>query len=147
MILKFKNFLHKYEKFVPPVAIFGGFVMDTLTLGRIDQPLEPTGGIFWGVNSTFRGDLFLVKHQASTINHQLLRLGQKSSGFLRTLGTPNTVRSNKVLQQVRAVNILRATPIPRVRAKPFTKPEPSQNRAAQAIKVVTLPSKILEKAR
>jgi hypothetical protein len=49
--------------------------------------------------------------------------------------------------QVIAVNILTATPKANVRAKPFTSPEPNQNKAAQAIQVVTLLSKILEKAR
>ncbi len=46
-----------------------------------------------------------------------------------------------------AVNILTATPKARVRANPLTKPDPNQNKAAHAIQVVTLLSKILEKAR
>jgi predicted component of type VI protein secretion system len=35
----------------------------------------------------------------------------------------------------------------KVKAKPLTNPEPNQNKAPQAIKVVTLLSRILEKAR
>jgi hypothetical protein len=46
-----------------------------------------------------------------------------------------------------AENILMATPKAKVRAKPFTNPDPSQKSAAQAIHVVTLLSKILENAR
>ena len=53
----------------------------------------------------------------------------------------------KVRLQVIAVNILTPTPKAKVRAKPYTNPEPNQNNAAQAIQVVTLLSKILEKAR
>ncbi len=34
----------------------------------------------------------------------------------------------------------------KVKAKPLTNPEPNQNKAPQAIKVVTLLSRILEKA-
>lgn len=49
--------------------------------------------------------------------------------------------------QVIAVNILTATPNAKVKAKPRTKPEPNQNKAAQAIQVVTLLSRMLEKAR
>ena len=37
MVFKIKSFLHKYEKYIPPVAIFGGFVLDSITLGRIDN--------------------------------------------------------------------------------------------------------------
>lgn len=35
---KIKKLLHKYQKYIPPVAIFGGFLVDSLTLGRIDKP-------------------------------------------------------------------------------------------------------------
>ncbi len=48
--------------------------------------------------------------------------------------------------QVRAVNKLITTPIPRVAAKPFTKPVPSKNNAVQLIRVVKWPSMIEEKA-
>jgi hypothetical protein len=56
-------------------------------------------------------------------------------------------KNRNVRLQVIAVNILTATPKAKVKAKPFTKPEPNQNKAAQAIHVVTLLSKMLEKAR
>jgi hypothetical protein len=38
MFSKIKLFLNKHKKYIPPVAIFGGFVLDSLTLGRIDKP-------------------------------------------------------------------------------------------------------------
>jgi len=37
MISKIRELLKKYERYIPPVAIFGGFILDSLTLGRIDQ--------------------------------------------------------------------------------------------------------------
>jgi hypothetical protein len=47
---------------------------------------------------------------------------------------------------VSAVNILTQIPTARVKANPFTKPDPNQYKAAQAIRVVTLLSKMLENA-
>lgn len=38
MIEKIKNFIEKNSKYIPPIAIFGGFIVDSLTLGRIDKP-------------------------------------------------------------------------------------------------------------
>jgi hypothetical protein len=37
MVSKFKDFIKRNEKYVPPVAIFGGFVLDAFTLGTIDN--------------------------------------------------------------------------------------------------------------
>jgi hypothetical protein len=37
MLSKFGNFLKKNAKYIPPIAIFGGFVMDALILGTIDN--------------------------------------------------------------------------------------------------------------
>ena len=75
------------------------------------------------------------------------RLGQKIAGVFLTIQNFKTVVNNKVRVQVNAVNILINTPIAKVRANPLTKPDPKLNRAPQAIKVVILLSKILEKAR
>ena len=46
----------------------------------------------------------------------------------------------------RAVNMESTIPIASVEAKPFTVPDPLQNRTAAAIKVVTFPSTIAERA-
>lgn len=35
---KARNFIKKNERYATPVAIFGGFVLDSITLGRVDQP-------------------------------------------------------------------------------------------------------------
>lgn len=36
--IQVRNFIKKNERYATPVAIFGGFVLDSLTLGRVDQP-------------------------------------------------------------------------------------------------------------
>ena len=41
-MIYFKNVrkIKKNEKYISPVAIFGGFIIDSLTLQRIDLPFE-----------------------------------------------------------------------------------------------------------
>jgi hypothetical protein len=38
--LKTRNFVKKNEKYISPIALFGGFIIDSLTLQRIDLPFE-----------------------------------------------------------------------------------------------------------
>ena len=36
MIKHIKGYIHKNEKYISPVALIGGFILDNLTIGRID---------------------------------------------------------------------------------------------------------------
>ncbi len=40
LILKIKNFYERFERFNPVAFFFGGFTWDSITLKRIDQPLD-----------------------------------------------------------------------------------------------------------
>jgi hypothetical protein len=72
-------------------------------------------------------------------------LGQYKAGFRHD--GKDMAKNIRVRLQVMAVNMLTPTPNAKVRANPLTNPEPNQNKAAHAIQVVTLLSKMLENAR
>jgi Protein of unknown function (DUF2914) len=40
MLKRIRGYIHKYEKYVTPVALVGGFVLDSLTLRRVDRWAE-----------------------------------------------------------------------------------------------------------
>ena len=85
----------------------------------------------WSVDAESSGDEATI---VQADGGEICRSGRKLLG-LRRPAYPMRNRSS-VRVQVRAVNRLSSTPIPRVAANPLTSPVPRKNKAAQLINVV-----------